>query len=54
MVQEDPGKIEASPQVLRQRLDAHRLGRVVTCIKDVQAQLLGVEERVVRSLTGDE
>src|SRR2546425_7938807 len=53
MVEERPGKAELRAQVLRQRLDAECLSRVVPGVEHVQPQLLGVEEGVVRALAGD-
>src|SRR5437879_1065359 len=53
MVEERPGQAELRAQVLRQRLDAERLSRVVPGVEHVQSQLLGVEEGVVRAFAGD-
>ncbi len=40
--------------MLGQRFDADGLGRVVTCVQDVEAELLGIEKCPVLAFAGDE
>src|SRR5690349_16341470 len=54
MVQERPGQIEAGVQVGGEGFDPDRLGGVVACVEHVHPELFGVEERMMRSLAGDE
>src|SRR2546422_3896439 len=46
VVQKRPGQPEPRREMRGERLHAHRLGRVVPRVEDVEAQLFGVEERV--------
>src|SRR2546425_9274561 len=54
VVQKRPGQPEPRREMRGERLHAHRLGRVVPRVEDVEAQLFGVEERVVRAFTRSE
>src|SRR2546430_10003472 len=53
MVEERPGQSELGAQVFPQRLDPDGLRRVVPAIEDVDTQLFGIEERMVRPFTRD-
>src|SRR5205807_10408340 len=53
VVQKRPGEVELGAEPLGQGLHAERFRGVVPRVEDVQAQLLGVEKRVVRPFTGD-